>query len=141
MSETKVGHLNLKTPTETDAITRISSLATWMCIVQCSWPLPRSVYLSIYSWPNEYLFVFSGSREQRQSYCLKRISGQISDKIKLNIDIVCLAQQVSCHNSRSEESFNFTPPCHQTESCLIQLDIWRWRKKLFIITQREYFRI
>ena len=28
--ETKVGHLNLKTRTETDAITRISSLATWI---------------------------------------------------------------------------------------------------------------
>ena len=98
-------------------------------------------------WVFKYLFLSEWSFVPwniRQSYCLKRQSGQISELIKLNISLsVCLVQPypvVSCHNTRVLTSH--LPPSHTSaKSPVIQLNICRCWLELFIITRREYFRI
>ena len=66
-------------------LTRLSSFnlrTTWLSVLQ---PVPPLLlgYLNIYFCQNEFLFVFSVPWNIRQSYCLKRQSGQISELIKL----------------------------------------------------------
>ena len=109
---------------------------------------PPAGYLNIYFCQNEFLFVFSVPWNIRQSYCLKRQSGQISDLIKLNIsNTVCLVQPytvVSCHNTRvltSHLAPSPSPSHTRAKSPVIQLNICRCWLELFIITRREYFRI